>query len=286
MLNWPALCARHTGLYADEGLDVTFLVQPEEEQTADLVSGAIAIARRGADTHFNLVEDGVPVRTIAGLLRKAPLYLHARAGIATVSDLRGRTIAANRSIAGSFVLRMALADAGIGDDGWVPLGAGGARARLRALIDGTADAALLSPPNTVEAGAAGFQPLLNLPAAYPHLQYSTMQVRTDFAAGAGDAIVRLLRADIRGQRWLHDPANRGTALAVLSDAYALSIDDAAACYDALVVRDRVYCTSAELDPEALEVICDGLQRFGRLRRDRPVAGYLDTRYLDEAQRTV
>jgi NitT/TauT family transport system substrate-binding protein len=286
VLNWPALCARAVGLYRDEGLVVELLVQPEAEQTADLVSGKLAIARRGADTHFNLVEEGVPVRTIAGLLRKAPLYLYARDGITDVAALRGRTIAANSSIAGSFVLRMALADAAIGDGDWTPLGTGGARTRLRALIDGRADAALLSPPNTVEAEGAGFRLLLSVPQHYPHLLYSTIQVRTDFAATAGDALVRMLRADIRAQRWLYDPANRDAAIAILSEAYALSEAHARACYDALVTRDRVYCTHAELDREALEVIADGLARFGRLRRDRPLDDYLDPRFLAEAERTL
>ncbi len=286
VLNWPALCARHAGLYRAEGLDVDFVVQPEGEQTADLVAGALAIARRGADTHWNLVEDGVPVRTIAGLLRKAPLYLYARSGIEGLAGLRGRTIAANRSIAGSFVLKIALADAGIGDGAWTPLGAGGARARLRALLDGEADAALLSPPNTLEAADAGFVLLANLPERYPHLMYSTLQVRTDFAAANGDALVRMLRADIRGQHRLYDPQHRDEAIGVLAAAYALPVPHAADCYDELVVRDRVYCTQAELDREGLAFIADGLHRFGRLRRDRPLDDYLDPRFLTEAQRTL
>jgi ABC-type nitrate/sulfonate/bicarbonate transport system substrate-binding protein len=218
------------------------------------------------------------------LLCRAPLYLYARPDITSLEGLRGRTIAANRSIAGSFVLRIALADAGIGNDDWTALGTGGARTRLQALLDGRADAALLSPPNTIEADAAGLTLLLSLPERYPQLLYSTIQVRTDFAQHNAGELVRMLRADIRAQAWLYDPAHRDDAVTTLTAAYDLTATEASACYDALVVRDRVYCTDAALDPAGIELVANGLVRFGRLRRALPLEAYFDLRYVNEARR--
>jgi ABC-type nitrate/sulfonate/bicarbonate transport system substrate-binding protein len=286
VLNWAALCGVARGFYRDEGLDVELVFQPEAEQTADLMRGAIDVARRGPDPHLDLVEARAPVRTIAGVLRRAPLYAYARAGISTLHDVRGRIVAGNASRAASFMLRMVLADVGIGDDDWTSLETGAARARLRALIEGRADLALLSPPLTFAAEAAGLQLVLSMPARYPALLYASIQVRAGTAIFAGDALVRMLRADIRAQHWLDDPANRSDAAAILAQAYGISLDDATGCYDTLVVRDRVYCTHAELDRGAFDAIADALVRFAGLRRTLAFEDYVDRRFLAAASRST
>jgi ABC-type nitrate/sulfonate/bicarbonate transport system substrate-binding protein len=284
VVNWPALCAAELGFYGDEGVDVELVPQSQEEQTHGLISGETPIERRGPDEDIVRIEAGAPLRIVAGLARRPPIWLYARKGITSIADLRGKTIAGVSSRYGStLALRMVLDDAGLADGEYEVTAAGGTLRRFSALRAGEAAATLLSPPTSSQARVAGFTLLANLPELYPRFLYSSIQVNTTYGREQRDVVVSVLRADIRAQQWIYDPVNKGKAIALLAEADRMADDDAAACYHEMIEAHQVYCRAGEIGPEFLTDLIAGLKRLGDIGPRLAPADYLDTTFFDEAR---
>jgi ABC-type nitrate/sulfonate/bicarbonate transport system substrate-binding protein len=287
VVNWPGLCARERGFYREEGLEVELVPLYQAEQTSQLISGETPVERRGPDEDIVLIERGEPLRIVAGLARKPPITLFAQPGIPSVQHLRGATIAGVSGKYGStLALRMLLQDEGLADEDVTVTSTGGTLPRYAALRSGAAVATLLSPPTSAQAAAAGYTRLVNLAERYPSFLYSALQANTDWTATHRSALVALIRADIRGQQWLYDPANREEAIALLADADRMDRVDANACYEETVVRDQIYCRAGEIDPSMLADLIAGLARLGDIGPKMAAADYLDLGPLTEARTSL
>jgi ABC-type nitrate/sulfonate/bicarbonate transport system substrate-binding protein len=284
VVNWPALCALERGFYNDEGLDVELLPMSQDDQTNGLISGETPVERRGPDEDIVRMEAGAPLRIVAGLARRPPIWLYARPDIRSIADLRGKTIAGVSSRYGStLALRMVLADHGLADGEYDVTPTGGTLRRFAALRTGEAAATLLSPPTSAQARAEDFTLLASLPELYPRFLYSSMQVNTTFGREHRATVVSLLRADIRAQAWIYDPANKSDAIALLAAADHMSDDDAAACYHEMVEAHQVFCRAGEIGPEFLGDLVTGLARLGDIGPKLRPEDYLDTSFLTEAR---
>ena len=280
---WPALCARAGGYYEREGLEVELVLGSEGAGTEGLLSGAIPLARRSGDARLEVIDAGAPIRTIAGIVGKPPLHLYAQPKLRSLESLRGRTLAGPQAPgAGGMVLRMVLADGGLPDGSYSTRDVGGATKRFTALQSGEVDAALLSPPASAHAARLGFAHICALPHDYPRFPYTLLQADINFAREHRAAIVGLLRAEIDGMRWLHDPVDRIPAIAVLADAAALSVDDAELSYVEMVEQDRSFERDLGIDAERLGLIIAALTRFTAAPPVQEPAAYLDL-VLDEAR---
>lgn len=284
VVNWPALCAFELGFYAGEGLDVELLPRGQGDQTHGLISGEVPVERRGPDEDIVRIEEGAPVRIVAGLARKPPIWLYGARDISSIAQLRGKTLAGVSSKYGStLALRMVLTDAGLPDDAYRVTETGGTLQRFEALRNGTAAATLLSPPTNAQARAAGFSLLASLPDLYPNFLYSSLQVNTNFARDNRAAIVSLLRADIRAQQWIYDPSNKARAIALLANADGMSQADATSCYVDMVETHQVFCRAGEIGPAFLTDLVTGLSRLGDIGPRLGPNDYLDPSFVDEAR---
>jgi ABC-type nitrate/sulfonate/bicarbonate transport system substrate-binding protein len=286
-VHWTGLIAAAEGLYAAEGLEVEQLRMDHDEQAEHLLAGDTPIERRGPDGDIVLIEEGHPVRIIAGLVRKPPLYVYGARGVRSFEDLRGTTLAAvSGKFGSSLALRMVLADEGLGANDYTLHMAGGTARRYDALQNGRVSATILTPPQSGAAGRAGLPLLASLPERYPNFLFSAMQVNLDYARAHPDVIVAFLRAEIRAQRRLVDPAAKDAMIRVLAEHSELDADESAQCYAEMVERDRVFCTDGKLVPGDLGDLVAGLQRLGECACRLGAAAYLDLSWLDEARRQV
>ena len=284
VVNWPALCALERGFYTDEGLDVELLPMSQDEQTHGLISGETPVERRGPDEDIVRIEAGAPLRIVAGLARRPPIWLYAQREVTSIAQLRGKTIAGVSSKYGStLALRMVLADAGLAEGDYEVTPAGGTLRRFAELRTGEAAATLLSPPTSAQARADGFTLLASLPELYPRFLYSSMQVNTTFGRDHRAAIVSLLRADLRAQAWIYDAANKGDAIALLAEADRMSDADATSCYAEMVEAHQVFCHAGEIGPEFLTDLVSGLRRLGDIGPRLHPTDYLDTSFVTEAR---
>lgn len=286
-VHWTGLIADAEGLYAAEGLDVEQLRMDHDEQAEHLLSGDTPIERRGPDGDIVLAEAGHPVRIVAGLVRKPPLAVFGARGVRSLAELRFTTLAAvSGKFGSSLALRMVLADAGLGPDDYALRMVGGTGRRYAALLDGSVSATILTPPQSGAAARAGLPLLAKLSERYPNFLFSAMQVNLGFARAHPETIVAFLRAEIRAQRRLADPAAKEAMIRILAERSELDAAEAAECYAEMVERDRVFCTDGNLAPADLADLVDGLRRLGECDCRLGAAAYLDLSWLHQAQRQL
>lgn len=286
-VHWTTLIGVVEGLYEAEGLEIEHFHLGHDEQTERLLSGDTPIEKHGPDGDIALMEAGRPIRIVAGLLRKPPVYVFGAPGVRTLADLRGRTLAAvSPKFGSSLALRMVLDDAGLREGDYTLQLIGGTERRYNALLDGSVAATIITPPQSFAAVRAGLPLLANVPELYPNFLFSAVVANVPFARANPDAVVRYLRAEIRAQRRLADPAAKGAMIAILADAARMSQADATSCYDDLVARDQVYCTDGRIAPEDLHDLVEGLRRLGDSDPHMAPAGYLDLSWLEAAHASL
>jgi ABC-type nitrate/sulfonate/bicarbonate transport system substrate-binding protein len=132
-----------------------------------LDSGSLDVAIVGGGQALSAYLKGVDVRIISGLVNTVPFQLWAKPEISHLKDLKGKLIA-NTPPGTSLNLAtgVLLMRAGLDPVKDVKLIAFG-RIQLvsRALLGGVVDAALLSPPDTMEAKRSGLRMLMDLATA-------------------------------------------------------------------------------------------------------------------------
>ena len=132
-----------------------------------LDSGSLDVSIVGGGQALSAYLKGVEVRIISGLVNTVPFQLWAKPEISQLKDLKGKLIA-NTPPGTSLHLanQILLMRAGLDPLREVKLVAFGRLGLVsQALFTGVVDAALLSPPDTVEARKAGMRMLIDLATA-------------------------------------------------------------------------------------------------------------------------
>ena len=165
-----------------------------------LDSGSLDVAIVGGGQALNAYMKGVEVRIISGLVNTVPFQLWAKPEISQLKDLKGKLIAntpAGTSL--NLATRILLMRAGLDPLKDVKLIALG-RIQLisRALLGGVVDAALLSPPDTIEARRSGLRLLMDM--ATQHIPCPFTSVVTSRAAleKSPASLDRFLRGILHG----------------------------------------------------------------------------------------
>jgi len=220
----PVYAGIAKGFYARENLAVTVTSTPGSVyQFQHFAAGDFEIASTAMDNviAYDSGQGEVPLPAAPDFVAvlgsdNGLLRFYGRPEIATVADLRGKTLAVDAVATGfSFVLRAMLAAGGLHDGDFSLLPLGNTSARLKALLDGTASATILSAPGDLAAAAAGMKKLGDVYATIgPYLGNVTAMRRSWLQQNAAAA-----RAYVRGTRaglaWVFDPANHDEAVALL-----------------------------------------------------------------------
>ena len=165
-----------------------------------LDSGSLDVAIVGGGQALSAYLKGVDVRIIGGLVNKVPYELWAKPEIAQLKDLKGKLIA-NTPPGTSLNLgtRVLLLRAGLDPSRDVKLIAFG-RIQLvsRALLGGVVDAALLAPPDTIEAKKSGMRMLVDLAAARISCPFTSVVTTRTVLEKSPASLEQFLRGIIHG----------------------------------------------------------------------------------------
>ncbi|MBX9738640.1 MAG: ABC transporter substrate-binding protein [Beijerinckiaceae bacterium] len=222
--NWPFWVGQEKGFFQKNGLDVTLSITPNSvEMAKNLYAGAFDLALTSVDNVI-AYDEGQGETELSGPADFVALFgvdnglLHIMASpdIKTIADLKGKTLSVDAMTTGfAFVLRDALAKAGVAekDVTWVRVG-GGAQ-RLGALLEKKQDATLLNTPLDLTAEAKGFKRLQSSSEALGAYQGIVATTRRSAAAAKRTEIVAFTKGFKASIDWLADPANREEALGML-----------------------------------------------------------------------
>jgi NitT/TauT family transport system substrate-binding protein len=216
--NWDLLAAKELGYFQANGINVTlknFAGPPET--IAALASGSAQFAGGVASDQTIIAHNkGTHIAIVAG--ENAALdEVMVKPSITSWTQVKGTTFGSAAPTSGSTLLlkralesqHLALTDVKLR-----PFGSTATRAA--ALFAGQVDGASLAQPFDFEAKAKGFTSLATIHDILGDYPFTVHVVNTDYASAHPDVVVNYLRAVVKAQAWLADPANRTHAAQILS----------------------------------------------------------------------
>jgi NitT/TauT family transport system substrate-binding protein len=143
--------------------------------------------------------------------------------------------------------------------------------RLAALLSGGADAAILYPPSSFRAGAAGYTYLGDIEPHLKDFPFTVWAANTDWAAKNRDALLGYVKAYSRAVRWLYDASNKTRAVDILVKYAKQDRNDSADTYDYFVTKLRAFSTDGLIGAESYKKMADALVGLGDLAAPVPPA---------------
>ena len=221
--NLPLWVAETNGYFAREGLAVKVSPTPNSVVLAQsLMKGDQDIALSSFDNIVGYQEgqgevslDAPPDFFAFMALSHGTVRLVANADIASIADLKGKTLAVDTVATGyAMVLIKLLSQAGLKDGDYRLEAIGGTGVRARALMEGKTPATILTTPLELAPEARGFRRLANVIDVIGPYQTIVGMARRSWATANRTALVGFTRATVNAIDWLLDPANRAEAAAI------------------------------------------------------------------------
>ena len=165
-----------------------------------LDSGSLQVAIVGGGQALSAYLKGVDVRIISGLVNIVPFQLWAKPEISQLKDLKGKLIAntppgTSLNLANQILLMRAGLDP-LRDVKLVAFGRLGLVSQ--ALFTGVVDAALLSPPDTIEARKSGLRMLIDLATARIPCPFTSVVTTKTVLEKSPASLDRFLRGILHG----------------------------------------------------------------------------------------
>jgi NitT/TauT family transport system substrate-binding protein len=229
---WPLLIGLNKGLFAAEGLVVDFVYAPSSAAVQQqLAAGSVPMGDGGLNDPIRAIFEGAPIALVRLQGVVPPYTVLAKPPLKTLKELRGKTIMVGgpKDITLTYLVRM-MAPNGLNPGDYDLAYAGSTIARLSALQAGAVDAAMLLPPFSFHAEAAGFNNL-GLVEDYAKLAFTAMVVNRDWAAQNTKPIEAFLDVYTKSVAWFDDTANRAEAVRILIDATHQTQEDTEKSYD-------------------------------------------------------
>lgn len=275
----PHLVAESRGLFAQQGLEVVFskaTFAPDHNQ--GMAEGRWDFSLSSADTMIaRKTTDGVDYLLFMQAEEGLDAYLLARPGIDSISDLRGKPLAGDPGDSNlDLVRKKILLEHGIEDREYAVEIIGASPRRLQALKEGRVVAAMLTPPSSDEAIAAGFKVLARADDCIPNWPLTCGWTRRGWLEAHRDLIVRFIRAWVTATDWILTRKNRTETLKLLSKELALSETAAENSLKRVVSK-------AAINPRSLRQVLELRIELGLYPPPfSPAESFYDAQYWSEA----
>jgi ABC-type nitrate/sulfonate/bicarbonate transport system substrate-binding protein len=283
----PYWIAAHKGYFKDEGIETSLAVGRTSAQLSSLTrSGELDIIFGGPDETLADAMKGGPLRILAGVVRRPPLWLIAKPSIRSFADLRGANIGVLSLTEGSskLLLKMTRTE-GLAPSDIKLTAVGGAPTRWNLLKAGKIDAGMQPLPLNYEAETAGFNDLGWAGKYEPEWQFITVNASAAWTSRNAKTATGFIRALLRGQAFI--ASNPGEAAQIAAHELKSPVD--------LVARSLETATKLGILDPRLDVSDIGLQRIfenmkgeGAIPADAPfnLGGVFASDHLREAQRSL
>ena len=217
-VGWPWYIGIAKGFFADAGIVLDIIYVPTASGLVQQLSaGSLDIvADVGVVEPIHAVEKGAPVGLLRIVGQVSAYEMLAKPAIATVKDLKGKTVCIGglADINRVYLERIMQAN-GLKDGDYDITVVGNTAGRFAALKSGAADATMLAPPVSFFAEDAGFHSVGLIMDYAPDLPFSGTVASLAFAAAHRDTLVKLLAVIDKSVAWFDDPANRAEAVDIM-----------------------------------------------------------------------
>jgi ABC-type nitrate/sulfonate/bicarbonate transport system substrate-binding protein len=250
-----------------------------------LASSSLDMALSAPDTAILAVEQGASLSMVAGGYNRLVYTLVTHPSITSVPALQGKAVGVSGIKASdALILRRMLQHAGLKDDDYDLIVASTSNDRLAALRTGTIGGAVLAQPVDFQAADEGFRLLAKSTDVVQDYQFTLMLANRPWARDHEDAVVRVVRAYSEAARWIHDPANKERAIAILAEATQTQPEIARKTYELFIDDVKALSTDGSINMPGLETVIEVLHEAGSLNPPLPPASkYVDDSYLQKAR---
>jgi ABC-type nitrate/sulfonate/bicarbonate transport system substrate-binding protein len=290
--NLPVWVAQERGLFAKEGLEVSFERTPSSGALfKNLMSGKYQIASAAFDNVVAYVEGQAEMK-IEGFDAVSFLGVHSglvslvtRPEIKGFGDMKGKVVAVDSPASGyALVLYRILDKKGlVKDRDYTVLPVGGTGERLDAMRDKRAAVSLISPPQDLEAKRLGFNMMGDATRSLGAYQGSVYNVRRAWAKDHEREILAFIRAIVAA----HDVifTDKAAATAILQKRLKeLSAEDAAAVY-AKMTGPGGFARKARISIKGAQVVLSVRSEYGEPKRKlSDPYKYVDLSYYQKAMK--
>jgi ABC-type nitrate/sulfonate/bicarbonate transport system substrate-binding protein len=272
--------AKEAGYLADEGIDADLeYIATSTTFTQALVAGEMQMGMGGLEALVTSNAAGADLVGLAVSTDRFVFRLYARPGIQSLADLRGQRLAVARTgstsyTAAQLLLRRVGLEAGRDVE---MLSAGGTPEMYAALDSGAAQAALLPPPMSFQADAAGYPVLADTIEEDLPFHQSLLITTRRYVAEQEDVVRRVVRAYVRAVA--RSKLDKEFYKRVLAE-YA-RIEDPAVLEKTWAIQDRVQPRVPYFRPEALQTAIDAAAEQRPELRSAMPQDFVDERFLRE-----
>lgn len=289
--NLPGWVAEEKGFFAKEGLSVPLSVtKGSVEQVKDLLAGKfqvmssafdniVAYAEGQGEFKLDQPSDMVAIAGVHSGLNR----LVVRPEIKTYADIKGKAVAVDAIKSGyATVLYQILEDNGlVFEKDYTAVPVGGTSARLNALKQDKAVAAILSSPADMEGQKEGFRFLADVSEAVGSYQGSVYVVRRSWAKDHDNEVVAFLRAIVAATDYVFE--NKAGSLEVMKKRIkGVSDEDLSRLYDRLVGPGGLNRRAA-VNMKGVETVLRVRSRYGEPKKDMgPPSTYVDESFYKRA----
>lgn len=266
-VGWPWYIGIDKGFFAASGIKLDLVyVQTAAGLVQQLAAGSLDIvADVGVVEPIHAADRGAPVGIMRIIGRVPPYEILAKPSIASIKDLKGKTICIGglRDINRVYLERVMTAN-GLHDGDYDITIVGNTAGRFAALKSGAADATMLAPPVNLFAEDAGFRNIGLVLTYAPDLPFSASDVSRAYARSHREALQKLLAALDKSVAWFNDPANRTEAVDILVKEMKSPRSPVERSYDFLRKIDY-FAPNSDMSRSRLQNVINAMKALGDIK---------------------
>jgi len=275
----PHLVAEHKGYFAKEGLEVRFheaTYAPDHNR--GMAEGRWDMSLSAADTMIaRTTTDGVDFLLFMQAEEGLSAYLIGRPGVDSIDQLRGKLLAGDPGDSNLDLIRKKILHShSIDEKEYDTEIIGSSPKRLEAFLQGRVAAAMLTPPSSDKALAAGGVILADAENYVPNWPLTCGWALRPWLEGHRQIVVRFIRAWVAATDWLGESANREECLSLIMEQEMLTRAAAQNAYEKVVPKARI-------NRSALNTVIELRKEMGVYRPPySPVERFCNESYWREA----
>ncbi len=254
---WPGTIATKKGFFAANNIEMDMVSIGVSPGMQAVAAGSLDIMHNTCNAPIAFYEGGgTNVRISMVSMSTHPALLIGRKNIRSIADLKGKVVGTSSIKSGSTILlRRLLMAHGLGAKDYDVVAGQGSAQIFNGLQAGALDAVWLVPPQSYTASSAGYPVLGAFREVAPKFPFVCFVTNTAWLKTKADIGRRFVKSWLAAVAWLHDPANRSEAEALLAAELKVPADAASKTYDDLVAKNPdTFPRSGKLDVEALRSI--------------------------------
>lgn len=268
-VGWPWYIGIQKGFFADAGINLDIIYVPTASGLVQQLSaGSLDIvADVGVVEPIHAVEKGAPVGLLRIVGQVSAYEMMAKPTIATVKDLKGKTICIGGLVDINRVYLERIMQAnGLKDGDYDITVVGNTAGRFAALKSGAADATLLAPPVSFFAEDSGFHSVGLIMDYAPDLPFSGTDVSLAYAAAHRDTLIKLLGVIDKSVAWFDDPANRAEAVDIMVKEMRSARGPVERSYDFLR-KINYFSPTGDISRARMQNLINAMKGLGDIKSD-------------------